>query len=69
MTAIPSVTLVVGKRSAAAILAALGLLKAHADDGYESPWILEVGEVFTDCAPLTPAEIGGLELEIAGAFE
>jgi hypothetical protein len=59
-----SETFVIPKRKAAAILAGLRILQTHADGGYDAPWLLEVGEVFTDCEPLSSVEIE----ELCGVF-
>lgn len=64
-----SATIVAPLRHIAALIAGLDLLRAHADDNYENPHILEVGDVCSGLEPLSSGEIAVLRRVLYEAAE
>lgn len=64
-----SATIVTPLRHLAALIAGLDLLRAHAEDGYENPHILDVGGFSSGLGPLSPTEIQALRAVLAEAAD
>jgi len=64
-----SATIVTPLRHLAALIAGLDLLRAHADDDYENPHILEVGDACSGLEPLSSHEIAVLRRVLYEAAE
>lgn len=64
-----SATIIAPLRHLAALIAGLDLLRAHADDDYENPHILEVGDACSGLDPLSSGEIAVLRRVLYEAAE